>query len=297
MDTRFLETFIVIADCGSIAEAARRQNLTPAALAQRLKALEDDLGHPLVVRSGRTVRPTAEGLAILDRARALVRDSRDLQALAARGVPAGRLRLGATATAMTGLLPSIIDQMVQLHPDVEYHVRPGSSLDLYHQLIGGDLDAALIVRPQFTLPKSVSWASLREEPLVLIVPEDTDTDDLAQLFATQRFIRYDRNQWGGQIVDTYLRRQGLEVREWLELDALDAIAAMVGRGLGIAVVPDWGAPWPEGLRLRKVPLAQGEVRQTGVLWHRTSARIAAIEAFVLACHQDSEAARQSRPSG
>lgn len=296
MDTRFLETFIAIADCGSIAEAARRQNLTPAALAQRLKALEEDLGHPLVVRSGRTVRPTAEGLAILDRARALVRDSRDLQALAARGVPAGRLRLGATATAMTGLLPSIIDQMVQLHPDVEYHVRPGSSLDLYHQLIGGDLDAALIVRPQFSLPKSVSWASLREEPLILIVPEGTDTDDLAQIFATQRFIRYDRNQWGGQIVDTYLRTQGLEVREWLELDALDAIAAMVGRGLGIAVVPDWGAPWPEGLRLRKVPLAQGEVRQTGVLWHRTSARIAAIEAFVLACHQDSESARQSRPS-
>jgi hypothetical protein len=44
------------------AEAARRLNLAPAALAQRLRTLEQDLGQMLLSRVGRTVRPTASGL-------------------------------------------------------------------------------------------------------------------------------------------------------------------------------------------------------------------------------------------
>lgn len=60
------------------------------------------------MRSGRTIQPTAEWLAILRHARALVEGARDLRALAAQDVPTWQLRLGATATALTGLLPSIL---------------------------------------------------------------------------------------------------------------------------------------------------------------------------------------------
>ncbi|WP_234450890.1 MULTISPECIES: LysR family transcriptional regulator [unclassified Paracoccus (in: a-proteobacteria)] len=94
MGTRFPETFITVADCGSIAEAAPRLNRIPAAPARRLLALEQDLGHPLVMRSGRTIQPTAKGLAILGHARVLVEGTRDLRALAAQDVPTGQLRLG-----------------------------------------------------------------------------------------------------------------------------------------------------------------------------------------------------------
>ena len=95
MDVRFLESFIEVADCNSIAEAARRLNVTPAAVAQRLKALEEELGHALVGRAGRTVRPTASGLAMLPAARRLVDDARNLRAMAAADQPAGELRLRA----------------------------------------------------------------------------------------------------------------------------------------------------------------------------------------------------------
>ncbi|SFQ67114.1 LysR substrate binding domain-containing protein [Roseivivax halotolerans] len=54
-----------------------------------------------------------------------------------------------------------------------------------------------------------------------------------------------------------------------ELDALDAIALMVNRGLGVAVVPDWPGPRPEGIRLRKVPLpAHAPERRIGLLFSR-----------------------------
>ena len=149
-------------------------------------------------------------------------------------------------------------------------------MNLYHGVIGGSLDAALIVRPQFSVPKSTGWLTLREEPLVLIVPEAMAEEDPAQIIRSHPFIRYDRNQWGGQIVDRYLRSNALKVEEWLELDALDAIAGLVSRSLGVAIVPDWAPPWPEGLRLRKIALPGAGGRQTGVFWNLSGPRISAM---------------------
>lgn len=84
-------------------------------------------------------------------------------------------------------------------------------------------------------------------------------------------------------MDRYLRDQGLTVREWLELDALDAIAASVDKGLGVAIVPGWAPPWAEGLRLRKRLLPGGYMRHTGIIWRLSGARQGAIGAFVRAC--------------
>jgi len=285
LDTRFLESFVTVAECGSIAEAARRLNLTPAAVTQRLRSLEHELGHALVARAGRRVRPTASGLAVLRHARSLIESARDLGAIAANDQPEGQLRLGATATALTGLVPATVEALGARYPRIDLFIRPGSSLDLYHAVVAAELDAALIVRPPFAIPKSTDWLALRDEALVLIVPEGIASGDPMELLQSYRFIRYDRNQWGGQIVDRFLRQNALQVREWLELDALDAIATLVSRGLGVAVVPDWAPPWPEGLRLRKLSLPAGDSRQTGVLWRRSGARIAAVTAFVDVCAQ------------
>lgn len=280
MDTRFLDSFIAVVDCGSIAEAARRMNLTPAAVAQRLRTVEQELNQTLVSRSGRTIQVTPAGLAILDAARSLVSSARDLRAIAAQGVPAGKLRLGATATALTGLLPAIIAELHSRHAAVEYFVQPGASVDLYHLAVSGELDAALIVRPQFAIPKSVEWTPLRQEPLVFIASSDAPDAHPHELVQRLPFLRYDRGQWGGKIVDDYLRAHGLMVKEILELDALDAIAAMVHRGLGVSIVPDWAPPWPEGLRLRKTVLDESAAREMGIIWRRSGARLAAVEAFV-----------------
>jgi DNA-binding transcriptional LysR family regulator len=283
MDTRFLESFIAIADCGSIAEAARRFNLTPAAMAQRLRALEDELGHDLVQRAGRTVRPTAAGLAVLRHAPAVIDSVHDLRSVAAMGEPAGQLRIGATATTMLGLLPAAIARLRVSHPRIEYYLQPGSSAALYRALAEAELDAAVIVRPTFAIPKALNWRTIREERMLLIAAEGVDLSDPHRAIREQPFIRYDRNQWGGQIVERDLHRNRLKVQEWLELDALDAIATMVSQGLGVAIVPDWAPPWPEGLRLQRLALPGCEPRETGILWSSSSARLAAIRAFVTCC--------------
>ena len=280
MDIRFLESFVAVAECGSVAEAARRLNLTPAALSQRMQALEATLGHPLVARVGRTVRPTAAGLAILPQARSLIEGARHLRLAATAGEPSGQIRIGATASAMTGMIPDIRMRMRAAFPKVEFYIRPGSSADLYQALLARDLDAALLVHPQFEPAKSLGWRMLREERLLLVAPKGTPVADPRRVITGYPFIRYDRDQWGGQIVDRYLVENDLRVVEWLELDALDAIVTLVDRGMGVAIIPDWAPPWPAGIEIERLALASGDSRLTGVMWSRSSAALAAVSAFV-----------------
>ena len=53
---------------------------------------------------------------------------------------------------------------------------------------------------------------------------------------------------------------GIAPRERFELNALNAIAVMVDRGLGVSLVPDWAQPWPEGLHLARIPLPHAASR-------------------------------------
>ncbi|MBI0432692.1 LysR family transcriptional regulator [Roseomonas sp. KE0001] len=280
MDTRFLDSFVTVVEEGSIAAAARRLHLTPAALAQRIRALEAELGAPLLLRAGRAVAPSEAGLAILDRARALLREVRDLRDGAARGGLAGELRLGAIATALTGLLPGMMARMAGAYPNLEIHISPGISTDLYRAVLTGDLDAAMIVQPEFALPKSCEWRMLREEPLVVLAPAALAGRAPHRLLAEEPFIRYDRNQWGGRLADRYLREARIRPRDRIELDALDAIALLVDRGLGVSLVPDWAPPWPAGTALAKHPLPRPfPPRRIGLIWARGGARGRLVEAF------------------
>jgi DNA-binding transcriptional LysR family regulator len=94
MDARYLQSFVTVVEVGSLAEAARRLDLTPAAIAARVHALEEDLGAVLVKRAGRAVKPTEAGVKILERARSVLRDIRDLHTIAGDGIALGELRLG-----------------------------------------------------------------------------------------------------------------------------------------------------------------------------------------------------------
>jgi DNA-binding transcriptional LysR family regulator len=103
------------------------------------------------------------------------------------------------------------------------------------------------------------------------------------ILASEPFIRYERTRWGGRLVDGYLRHAGIRPRERYELHALDAIAVLVDRGLGVALVPDWAPPWPEDLSLRKLPAADPDrafARHIGVLWARSSVRLRLVQSFV-----------------
>lgn len=289
METQFLHTFVTVADQGSMAAAARRLNITPAAVAQQLHTLERELGAPLFARAGRTVSITEAGARILDRARALLHDVDDLGAVAIDDGSAGELRLGAGTNALTGVLPDILARMVERFPRIKVFIKPGYSPELYRAVETGELDAAVVLQAPYPLPKTCEWELLREEPLVVLAPRALAGRDPHELLRTQPLIRFDRQQWGGRLAEQYLQRAGIVPVERFELNALNAIAVMVDRGLGVSLVPDWARPWPEGLKLACLPLPlPSEPRRMGVVWSRATVRIRLVNAFL------EEARRQPR---
>jgi DNA-binding transcriptional LysR family regulator len=274
MDTQFLHTFVSVVERGSMAAAARVLDITPAAVAQQIRTLEREFGVTLIARVGRTVSVTEEGARILDRARALLRDVADLRSIANDGSVSGELRLGACPTALAGMLPDILARMVAKFPQINVFIRPGYSAELYRAVEAGELDAALVLQAPYALPKTCDWQLLREEPLVLIAPKKFAGREPHELLANEPLIRYDRNQWGGRLADAYLRENGIAPHERFELNALNAIAVMVDRGLGVSIVPDYAQPWPEGLQLVRMPLPQpSEPRRIGTVWSRSTVRI------------------------
>ncbi len=261
-------SFVTTVDCGSMAEAARRLDLTAPALAARLKALEEELGTALVRRSGRALKATAAGLNILDSARAMLRHERDLRALANENVQLGQLRLGTFVSALTTVLPPVLRSMYARRPNLSVSVVSNASTELCRMVASGELDAAVVIEPQFAIPKTCEWRALMEEPLVVVAPKSWVKGRGAhELLQQEPYIQYDRSVLGGQLAAKYLRQQGITPLMRLEINGLMSIAAMVDQGLGISLLPDWSAMWGRGLAIERVPLpGEAPIRRTGLIW-------------------------------
>ena len=281
MDTRFLETLIAVFDCGSVAEAGRRLNMTAAGVAQRIRVLEAEIGASLIFRSGRTIRPTPTATAILERSRRLLRDVRDIKSIAASGQLTGELRVGVIPTTLSGLLPDILLPFTKAHSKIDVRIMRDHSVALYQHVLKEEVDAAITSHPPFALPKTCGWFLLREEPFVVLTAKSLRMRDPHEILASQPFIRLTRNVYAGQLIDNYLRKVGIKPKELFEFDGFDLIATMVDRGLGVSLLPEWPAPWPAGLSLRKVPILDRSFRRRiGILWNRSSLRLRLIAALV-----------------
>jgi DNA-binding transcriptional LysR family regulator len=273
METSFIRSFLLVVDTGSMAEAARRLNLTPAAVAQQIRALERELGATLLARAGRTVSATPAGSRIVAHSRGLLRDFADLKTLANEEQAAGELRIGTINTALHSLLPDILARFVTTHPQVKIFIHSGTSTELYDALRRGEVDTAICTHPSFAMPKDFAWELLREERLMLLAPQRLGRRDPHDLLRSQPLIRYDRTLAGGKEADRYLRRAGIVPNERIELSSLAAIWMMVDRGLGVSLAPDIASTITKGLRVERVSLPdESQPRQFGVLWPRASIR-------------------------
>lgn len=281
MDTTWLRSFLLTIEVGSIAEAARRLDITPAAVSKQVHKLEQEIGASLLTRSGRTVRPTDAGHRVAGIARSVQNELALLKRSAFDEGEQRELRLGTINTVLHSLVPDMLARLIKNHPQLRVFVQPGMSMDLYDHVRTEELDAAVCLHPQFALPKTFFWHTLREESLVVLVPQRLARRDPHDLLRKEPLIRYDRAQWGGRQAEDYLRKVGIVPRERFELSSLAAIAMMVDRGLGVSLAPNAGSPWPAGLRLAKLALpVPTEPRRVGVLCLRASARLSLIQQMI-----------------
>ncbi|WP_168232789.1 LysR family transcriptional regulator [Pseudomonas veronii] len=255
MDIRFLRSLVAVIETGSIAAAARRENRTAAAISQRVKALERTLGCTLLMRTAHAACPSDQCLLLLPKIQAVIEQARELQEDLSRDGISGEIKIGAISTALTGVLPGVIEQLALSAPKLRLKITPGDSRSLYERLLARELDAAILVRPPFQPPKALAAVLLRVEPLILIAPVECETQTLETLLRERPLIRYDARSWGGQIAQRFLDEQCFDPQVLCELDALETIVMLVAQGMGVSLVPQWAGMSRTGICV--FPVADG----------------------------------------
>jgi DNA-binding transcriptional LysR family regulator len=238
MSLRALRSLVAIARHGSFIRAADALGLTPSAVSLHVKALEETFRAQLFDRSRRLPTLTEAGQAAVKRAEAILAAYDGIaDELAAGPGLVGRLRLGAIQTALAGLLPGSLARLRQEHPGLRISVVSGMSAELAKQIDLGELDAAITTEPVRPYPANLAFTPLYTDLFWAVASVNHAGSTLHDLLATQPFLRFDKRAWAGRIIEEELRRQGLRVREEMELDSQEALARMAASGLGVAIVP------------------------------------------------------------
>ena len=300
MTIRYLKTFIAISERGSFAAAARYLNLTQSAISMQMKTLEEDLACKLFDRSKRPPQFTEAGRVLIPKARAAIHAFEQLTVDEGSTDPnliAGKVRIGAVPSVMTGMMPKALVALKAKHPRLHVELTMGLSADLVEQVATGKVNAA-VLSDLHAQQDGLNWVPFAREPLILIVPVDAPDKSPEQYLKSYPFIRYTRQAWVGQLIDRLLKQCHFSVDEVMTLDTLEAITSMVYHGLGVSIIPSRIVETPLPLPVRQIALPKPVVsRVLGLLEHRDNELSGATNALLSELKHLVETARQDSRNG
>jgi DNA-binding transcriptional LysR family regulator len=273
MSIRRLKTLIAISETGTFAYAADLVSLTPAAVSQQMKVLEDEFGVILFDRTRRSPKLNRAGHALVPKAREIVRAYESLVPSLTNEISVGEeFAIGAIVTTMSGLMLRTMRSLQATYSGLYIRVCVAQSSELYAQVDRGFLDAAIIAEPE-RHASHMRWNPFVEEPFLIVAPLEVPYDDPEILLQSLPYIRFSRRAWVGKLIDEWLRGRDLRIHEGMESDDLDAISGMVFNNLGISIVPKRCVPPLRPYPLKAVPLGPAaKMRRLGVLSRKDSNR-------------------------
>ena len=243
MNTRFLETFVTLAKLRNFRTTAAALHATPAAISQRLKALEDELQTVLVDRDSREFRLTPNGEYLLGYAKAVVEATQELQA-AASGALRGKLRLGVIETVVHSWLPHYMRRLAADYPQLEIDLTVDVSVVLQRRLMAGETD--LIIRVEGSDEASVVCDALANYPVRWIARAgllpNTRTGAARQVLR-QPILTYGRGTAPHRaledIVRTLAHAHGVPLSDTriTGSPSISVIVQLVRDGFGVAAIP------------------------------------------------------------
>jgi molybdate transport repressor ModE-like protein len=238
IELRHLAALEAVAREGSFRGAARSLGYVQSAISGQIAALERAVGRRLVerTRGGGRIELTEAGHLVLQHSEAILARlhaaEADVAALASGH--AGELRIGITQSIGVRILPSLMRRFTGDWPDVR--VRPteaAADLPLYDAVERGDVDLSFVELP--TPPGPFETFELMADPFVLLVPRDSTVKGIDDLGATPLIGHTECR--GLARVEAQLRARGIEPEFAFRSDVNATIQALVGAGLGAAVLP------------------------------------------------------------
>ena len=170
LDLELLRSFVSVVDAGGFTRAGARVHRTQSTVSQQIKRLEEDVGQPLLIRSGKDVTPTEAGERLLSYARRLLALAEEARDVVSRPGNEGAIRLGVPEDFAAFRLAKLLAAFSRSHPALRLDVRTDQSTQLRRDLERGELDLALFKRAAgekggiAVWPERVHWVTSKQHP-------------------------------------------------------------------------------------------------------------------------------------
>jgi DNA-binding transcriptional LysR family regulator len=243
MDTRQLAAFCAVVERKSFSQAAERLGVTQPAVSLQIRSLEQRLGRQLLDRSGRRVEPTEAGRRLYASAqRLLAWEEHLLEELDAddEGEITGTLELGASTGPGGTVVPLLLCEFQEQHPDVRVRLTVSDTQTLVDRVAERDLELGIVGAGR--RHRGVAFEPFFRDEVVLACPsvhrfagKTISLDDLKE----ERLIVMQEGAGVRQVIEDELRKAGLRLRDLdvrLELGLQESVRSAVLAGHGIAFI-------------------------------------------------------------
>ncbi len=284
MNLRDLEYIVAVADLRNFSRAAEQCHVSQPTLSGQIKKLEEWLGVAIFERTNKRVLPTETGEVIVRSARRILREVDEIHEVAenAHDPLAGRFRLGAFPTLSTYIFPTAVPKIRTALPKIRLILLEEKTATLVEKLKRGELDAALLALP--VEDDHLASQALFEDVFYLAVPEDhplaqEKAVDQAMLAAHKLLLLEEGHCLRDQALEV-CQLHGLEEEQDFRATGLETLRHMVKAGTGITFMPEIAMREHEA-GICYVPFRPPAPRRTiGLVWRKTTPRLAAIEQLV-----------------
>lgn len=238
-----LQAFLAVADTGSFQAAARQCGVTQSTISRQVRSIEDDLGVPLFHRTGQA-KLTLAGDSLKTRAMRICKEWTQAQQEIEDLVNGKQTELCVSGihSVCAYLLPPIVTQFCQTHPNVQLRVTALGSDRALKVLRDGLVDISIVMHnPLLTSNQEMVVTPLYEEPVELLMAagHPLSEHDVVPWSEIARFPQVVfKDGYGMQrVVQEQFREHGQELKVALELNTLDAFRGIVRQGNLVALLP------------------------------------------------------------
>ena len=242
MEWQQLEYFQTVARLEHMTRAAEELSISQPALSRSISRLEEELGVPLFDRQGRSIQINRYGTLFLKRVERMMNEFEEavheIQDL--NDPEKGEVSLGFLHTLGTSIVPDIIRNFRQQHPNVSFKFTQNYSHSQLKQLKAGELDLCLLASIPTETP--IKWEELWRDELFLLVPIDhplasKKSVKLRELGA-ETFILLKKGFALRNTADRIFQEINITPTIKFEGDEVATVAGFVGAGLGISLLPE-----------------------------------------------------------
>lgn len=241
LNLHLLRLFDAVARRASFSRAAEELHVSQPAVSKGVREFEAQLGVPLLERGPGGLRLTDAGRLMAGHARTVfaVERAAEEELAALRGLASGLLRIGASTTVATYVLPSLLGRFHRAHPQVELRLTSANTRAIAELLTRRELDLAIVEGP--VADPGLHVTHWRDDVMVLIAAPGHPLTRLAGpvpavALAEEIFLVREDGSGSGEVVDTVLQAHGIVPRQRLVVGSTEAIKRVAMGGLGVGLI-------------------------------------------------------------